>query len=52
MKSMPQVYEYVKSKKDSQVLKESLKNWTWKIEIAETAAKEAKKKLRAVGENY
>ena len=48
---MPQVQEYVKQKKDVQVLKESLKNWKRKIEIAEIAAKEAKRKLRMAGES-
>lgn len=48
---MPQVKEYVKQKKDVQVLQESLKNWKRKIQIAEIAAKESKRKLRMAGES-
>ena len=45
-KEMPEVKDYVDQKKKEQVLKESVKNWKRKIEIAEIAAKEAKRKIR------
>ncbi len=43
---MPEVKDYVKQKKDEQILKAAVKNWKRKIEIAEIAAKEAKRKIR------
>ena len=42
---MTEVHQYVEQKKQVQVLKEALKNWKRKIEIAEIAAKEAQRKL-------
>ena len=43
---MPEVKDYVSQKKQEQILKESVKNWKRKNEIAEIAAKEAKRKIR------
>ncbi len=45
-KGMPDVKAYVEQKKKEQILLESAKNWTRKIEIGEIAAKEARRKIR------
>lgn len=46
-KDMPEVKHYVEEKKNEKILLESIKNWKRKIEIAEIAAKEARRrKLR------
>ena len=49
-KDMPEVKNYVEEKKNEKILRESIKNWKRKIEIAEIAAKEARRKLRRAGQ--
>ena len=44
-KAMPKPINYVASKKTVQELKQSIKNWKRKIEIAEVAAKKAKRAI-------
>ena len=48
-KDMPGVKEYVDKKHEYTKLLKDLKNWNWKIEIAEVAAKQAQTKLRWSG---
>ena len=45
-KDMPRVEDYVKQKEDIAILKNSVKNWKRKIEIADIAAKEARRIIK------
>ena len=51
-KDMPGVEEYVKQKQKVSELKNSVKNWKRKIEIAEIACKENQKKMRKVQRSH
>ncbi|GMH72400.1 hypothetical protein TL16_g05906 [Triparma laevis f. inornata] len=47
---MPQIMDYVQQKKEMYELEEEVKNWERKVEIAEMAAKKAKRKIKMAKE--
>ena len=48
--AMPQIMDYVQQKKEMYELEEEVKNWERKVEIAEMAAKKAKRKIKMAKE--